>query len=162
MTGGARTRKPSPTVKSGADDPNPFITAVRTVRSESGGLLDLMVVRPADFAFVVVEAAAGDPDAIRVLAALETTVKRIAAAPRRSPMRCVACPQLLLKKTVFSFCIVEPSRANPTSSLVVAVCSRCATTPEQIQEKAVTALRQIWPDISSRPITVTHPSGGQA
>ncbi len=162
MTGDSRSRRALPTAKSGADDPNPFITAVRTIRAESGGLLDTMIVRPADLAFVVAEATAGDPDAIRVLAALETTVKRIAAAPRRSPMRCVACPRPLLKKTVYSFCIVEPSRANPTSGLAIAVCSRCATTPEEIREKAIVALRKVWPDLSSRPITVTHPSGGQA
>ncbi len=162
MTGGSRSRRAPPTAKNGADDPNPFITAVRTIRAESGGLLDLMVVRPADLAFVVAEATARDPDAVMVLAALDNAVQRISAAPRRSPMRCVACLRPLLARTHYSFCVVLPSRANPTSSLAIAVCSKCAVTPEEITAKAVTALRKVWPDLSSRPVQITHPDGGQA
>lgn len=121
-----------------------------------------MIVRPADLAFVVEEAAAGDPDAIRVLATVEDAVRRITAAPRRSPMHCASCPRPLLRKTAFAFAVVEASHENPTSGLAIAVCPRCATTPEQIRQKAITALRKVWPDLSLRPIAVTHPSGGHA
>jgi hypothetical protein len=162
MTRGSESRKPRPALDRSADGSSTLSEAVRTIRAESAGLLDLMVVRPADLAFVVAEATARDPDAVMVLAALDNAVQRISAAPRRSPMRCVACLRPLLARTHYSFCVVLPSRANPTSSLAIAVCSKCAVTPEEITAKGVLGLRQIWPDISSRPITVTHPTGGQA
>ena len=162
MTGGTGSQRRAPTAKGGADDPNPFVAAVHAIRAESGGMLDLIAVRPIDLAFVVAGAAAGDTDALRVLTVLDNAVRRISAAPRRSPARCASCARPLLSTTAYNLCVVEPSRKNPTSSLAVAVCPRCATTPQEITAKAAAALRAVWPDLSSRPIAVTHPTGGQA
>ncbi len=162
MTRRAGSGKASPSTKRVADGPNPFVAAVHNIRSESGGLLDLVVVRPVDLPYVIAEAVAGTPDAVMLMIALDDTVKRITTASYRAPMSCYSCPQPLLPETFYSFAVVLPSRESPTNGLVLAVCANCGTAIEDIRARAISALHKIWPDLSSRPITVTHPAGGQA
>ncbi len=162
MTKRAGSRRAPPSTRRGTAGPNPFIAAVRNIRSESGGLLDLLIVRPVDLPYVIAEAVAGTPDAVMLMIALDDTVKRITAASYRAPMSCCSCPQPLLPENFYSFAVVLTSCESPTNGLVLAVCASCGTAIEDIRSKAVSALHKIWPDLSSRPIEVTHPTGGRA
>lgn len=144
----------------GAARDGAFADAVHTIHAESGGLLDLLIVRAIDMPPIIAEATAGSPDAIMLVFALEDTMKRIEAAPRRSPMLCVSCPRPLLRKTLYSFAVVLPSRERPTNGLALAVCAKCAVTPQEIREKAIKGLSRVWPSL--RSVTITHSIGGQA
>lgn len=74
-------------------------------------------------------------------------------------MLCGSCPRPLLNNE-FSFVITRPACDDPINAVALAICRKCGTTREDIQQKAVIALRRIWPDL--RPITITNPAGGRA
>lgn len=160
MTGRAGLGKTPLGAKSGAEGGGTFGATVHNITAESGGLLDLLIVRPVDLPFVIAEATAGTPDAVMLLIALDAAVARITAASRRSPMLCTSCPRPLLRKTHYSFCIVLPSREDPTNGLALVVCSKCAVTVEEIKAKGVVGLRRIWPGLHQ--VDITHPTGGRA
>ena len=134
---------------------------VQRVSDEAAGVIQLDIIQHADLTELLAHAILGDPEAVRLANMASSVLRRIAAAPRRKPMLCGSCPRpLKLKGHRFSVVIALPGRDQPSNALSMAICHRCATSHEAVESKAVQALRRIWPDL--RPITVTHPTGGQA
>jgi len=132
---------------------------VEQITKEAGGLVDVMVVQLQDMPDILADAMAGSREALTLLNAINDTLTRIDAAPRRFPMLCVSCPRPL-RKGRFSFGLALPQCDDPTRMLAVAVCHRCSTDRDGIKDRSVAGLKRIWPDL--RPITVTHKSGGHA
>ena len=134
---------------------------VQRVSDESAGVLQLDIIQHADLPELLAHALLGDPEAVRLANMASDVLRGIAAAPRRKPMLCGSCPRpLKLKGYAFSLVFALPGRDQPSNVLSMAICHRCGTSHDAVQGKAVQALRRIWPDL--RPITVTHPAGGQA
>jgi hypothetical protein len=131
---------------------------IQELSTEAAGVLDLAIVRPIDVPALLISSLAGNADATRILQAISDAQKRIVTAPRRSPMLCASCPRPLLQND-YSFAVALPHCDAPVQALGMAVCLRCANEPELIAEKALSALRRVWPDL--RPFTITH-SGGHA
>ena len=130
------------------------------IQAEAGGLLELVVVTPDDGLGYISAALAGDLEAARILRAISAAGVKIDSAPRRKPALCACCPRPIRKASSFAFVLALPKNGNPANALSMAVCSRCAVEPAEIQAKAVMALRKLWPDI--RPVTITHQAGGRA
>ena len=128
-------------------------------QSEAGGIMELVVVRPADAVDILADVLAGDDQAIRLMRMLDQADTAIRSAPRRLPMLCASCPRPL-KRGRYAFGIALPASDNPTHGLALAVCTRCATDRGDVQAKATAALRRVFPDL--RPVTVTHAAGGRA
>ena len=75
-------------------------------------------------------------------------------------MLCGCCPRPFPKND-FSIVIAMPEVGSPTRGLSVGICKRCATEPEQIRDKAMVALRKIFPDAKPVYLGATH-EGGRA
>lgn len=137
-----------------------WVAGMEAVQEQAAGALEIEVIRPVDAVDILGAALTGDPNAARTMQMLVDTAKRIEAASHtRKPMLCGSCPRPLLDNK-FSFVLAYPARTDPINAVALAICRKCGTTREGIQQKAVTALRRIWPDL--RPITVTNPEGGRA
>lgn len=129
------------------------------LRVESGGAVDLFVVRPVDAPDVVARALAGDPLAQRVFEALASASRAMDAAPKRKPLLCATCPRPL-RGSAFAIGLVLPMRDNPQSGAAFGLCVKCATPVEALQANATKAMHKLWPDLE--PIEITHPAGGRA
>jgi hypothetical protein len=123
------------------------------------GILQLVVITPDDASALLIDAIAGDADAMRLFNAIGDTQAKVVSAPKRSPILCASCPTPLLHSR-YSLAVAFPSCDTPGLGLGMAVCAICATTPAAIAAKALFALRVIWPDL--RPIEIAHPEGGTA
>ena len=132
---------------------------MKAVQSEAGGLMSLHVIRPEDTHALLLRIIQGDPEAEQISGALWDTLKRIKGAPRHTPMLCASCPRPV-RRDNFAVVLATPEVANPERCLGLAICSRCATTPDAIRDKAVQALRRIWPD--ARPVTIHPTQAGRA
>lgn len=133
---------------------------IRAVHDQAAGLLELEVVRPAEMVGILGAAMAGDPRAGLVATMLAGTVKRISAASRtRKPALCGSCPRRLLDNR-YSFVIARPSCDGPMNAVVLAICQKCGTGHDEIQQQAVVALKRLWPGL--RPVAVTDKTGGHA
>ncbi len=137
-----------------------WVAGMEAVQQQAGGAIEIEVIRLVDAVDVLGAALAGDLDAMRRMRALVDTAKRIEAMSRtKRPMLCGSCPRPLWGSG-FSFVIARPACDDPVNAIALAICRKCATTRHGIQQKAVIALRRIWPDL--RPITITSPDGGRA
>ena len=135
-----------------------WMQGIRDVQAQSGGLMRLEIIRPYDAAVLMLEAAGGNVEARRTLMVVNDALDRIAAAPCRKPSLCGSCPRQV-RKIKFAIAIATPQRDDATRVLAVAICERCATEPEDIERKALDAIRRLWP--SARPVVAvpTHAAG---
>ena len=131
---------------------------VEAISAESGGIVELVVVRPADVPGLLGDVLLGDAQATGIFRMVFDTIKRVEAAPKRAPMLCVACPRALRKG--YAVCIAIPAKADPGQALALAVCPRCGGDLAAIKAKATEGLRKFWPDL--RSIEQTHTAGGRA
>lgn len=132
--------------------------SVRTMATESGGLLSLRVFRQDDMPDLVAHARAGDPEAFMLTEALLGALQAIKNAPQKSPMLCGCCPRTF-PKNEFSIVLALPEVESPMTGLSIGICKRCATEPDDIRDKAVIALRKLFPDLKPVDLAVVHTSG---
>jgi len=140
-----------------APDPG-WRDGIEAVQTEAGGLLSLDVVLPVDFADLFGCAAAGDRQAARLACAVIDTVARVNKTPRKSPALCGSCPRPV-RRSSFSVVIATPERNDPTRAIGLAICERCGITREEITDKAVIALKRIWPNSRAVTINADHLAG---
>ena len=132
---------------------------MQAVHDEAAGVLSVEVVQMPDLPRIRGAALAGNADAQRVLQVVRHALQGIVEAPRRKPMLCGHCPRPLAGGR-FSIVAAFPSRDDASRGLALAICDGCGGTRDQVMEKAVLALRRIWPD--GRQVAVTDPQGGRA
>ncbi len=132
--------------------------ALPAIAIQGGGALDIFVVRPIDAARLLGASLAGDADAARLMQVVSQTITNIESAPRRRPMLCGSCPRPLRRG--YAVVAALPAVTCPSQGLCFAICTHCGHTPVEIQEKAASTLRKVWPE--SRPFTVTHADPGNA
>jgi hypothetical protein len=130
------------------------------VPGEMVAVVDLVVVRPPDALGFIAAAARGDRHAARVMLALNDALHLVDAAPRRSPLLCATCPQVLRAGVRCSFVISLPEDERATHGLALAICRRCGTSRAEVRRKAIAALRTEM--LGLRVVEVTHPRGGRA
>ncbi len=109
-----------------------------TLPTKAGGVVHVDVFTPEAFTELLLAAMSGDKTAAAMARVVARTVGEIGTAPKRSPKLC----------------------ARPSRALGMAVCTKCATEPDAIVEKARLGLQKIWPSL--RKVSVTHPDGGRA
>ena len=110
---------------------------------ESGGMLDVVVVCPPDILALFEAALADDPKAVRLTHAVASLIERVEGA---EAVLCGSC-DANLADTAFSAVIAAPSRDDPARGIALGVCAECASEPDAILRKAVTALRHVFPGI---------------
>lgn len=130
---------------------------MQSVNDEAAGILRLEVFQPSDLPDLVLAALAGDAEAGGFARAINTALGNIARAPRRRPALCGSCPRPVRRNTAFTIVIAVPDRDEPSNAVTLAICSRCGVTHDDVRNRAVEALRRIWPD--GRLIQVAHPAG---
>ncbi len=134
-------------------------SALADLRSEAGGVVELVVLRPVDASAVLADAMAGDARAYGIITALRDVIALVERAPSHEPKVCVSCSQPLRCKG-FAVGLVMPTSENPGHVLGLGVCRRCARSRGDVTAKLMKAVRAVWPDV--RPVTVTHSMGGRA
>ena len=133
---------------------------MRAVHAEAAGCMTLDIICPADVPSLVAYGAMGDQQAKRLTIAVEQALNGIARAPRRRPMLCASCPRPVRPGSEFWVVIASPARDDAAQCLTLAICAGCAMEREHARQKALVALRRVWPD--ARPIEVTHQVGSHA
>jgi hypothetical protein len=132
---------------------------IRSVHTESGGLIRISIVGQADVPDLALAAVAGDTTAIGLLAAVSSSFERFHAAPSDGRFLCASCSGSI-EDGRFSFAFAMPAKASPQACLALAICAKCADAPETAEKKAITVLREVWPDLRSIPPAST--AGGHA
>ena len=133
--------------------------AARCVTTESGGVLNVDIVRPIDFLNLVTAALTGDAAAARLVRTAGDAVIGFGFMPPDQPALCACCPRPLLSGS-YSVAVVTPACDAPGQGLALGICTACATQPDDLLAKAWEGLTRIWPDL--RPVAVTHPAGSRA
>jgi hypothetical protein len=134
-------------------------SGIKTVHQHAAGLLEIIIVQPAEMLELLIGSLCGDPRATAIARAASAAVGGImSAATSSDPKLCLTCPREL-RDTNCTVVLAVPHRADPTTAMGSAICPRCAATDDLIG-KASVALRGIWPSL--RPVSVTHPDGGRA
>ena len=132
---------------------------MEAIHREAAGLMHLDVVMREDMPAMVAAAARGNPEAAELFQRVNTALLDILNAPVVAPKLCAVCPRPLAGGR-YSLALAIPACDAPSNALALAVCHDCAGAREDVREKAIEALRHLWPD--ARPVTITHPDGGRA
>lgn len=119
--------------------------AVRRISADAGGALELYIVLDQDRAQLALQAAEGEDVAVQLHEGVEDMRRSVAAAPRRLPIRCVGCTRLL-KKSAYAVVVAAPAGPVIANGVVLAFCTRCATTTAQVRVRAVLVLQRLWPN----------------
>jgi hypothetical protein len=137
-----------------------WVDGVEAVTREAAGAVEIAVIMQSELLGLLNEARRGNPSAEKLLNLTAQTLARIEIAPRGAPMLCACCPRPVRPGGRFNIAVAIPARDDPRGALSLAVCGRCASTPQEVSDKALEGLRRIWPDL--RTLAVTHPQGGRA
>ena len=129
------------------------------LRAEAGGVVELVVLRPADAAAVLADAMAGDARAYGIVVALRDVIALVEHAPRHERKTCVSC-SMPLRREGFAVGLIMPTTKNPSHVLGLGCCRRCARSRSDVTDKLMKAVRAAWPDV--RPVIATHTVGSRA
>lgn len=141
-------------------DRETWAAGMAAVHREAAGLMEIRIVMLPDVAALTVEAHCGSVEAYGVLQGVSHALSQIQGAPRNRPALCGCCSRSL-RKARFNFVVAQPAnQPTPAHRLAMAICGRCGTDRETVRAAGVRALREVWPD--SRPVNVTHQTGGRA
>jgi hypothetical protein len=133
---------------------------LKTVTRESGGVVQIYVLEPEDQADLMIAAVLGDKMAAVLESGLQSLIQNaVRAADTSTPMLCASCPETIADLD-FNVVLAIPDCDKPTRSMGMAVCRNCATTKSVAGQKAIQALRCVWPN--SRQFVPTHATGGRA
>ena len=133
--------------------------AARRVTAESGGVLNVDIVRPIDFLNLVTAALTGDVAAARLVTTAGDAVAAFASMPRRQPALCACCPAPLVPGR-YAVAVVTAASDTASQGITMGICAACAIEPDDLLAKAREGLARLWPDL--RPVAVTHPAGSRA
>jgi hypothetical protein len=126
---------------------------IHAVHTESGGLMRMFLIGPADQDAILSAAMDGDRIAWHLLRLVSQSLFQIADAPRRKPALCLCCPQPIRQtKAAAVFCFVLPDVTSPEHGIGSAVCEKCARHADLLV-RATTAFRRLWPDLRTVDIS---------
>ena len=124
---------------------------MRDVQDDAAGVMNVFIARPAELGELL--ARSGVSDRARNLAALVMrTVLDVYEAPAADPVQCMACCRPLRKPDAFSVVLAIPHRDSPRKCVSSAMCPDCGTSMDEIRDKAIEALRNIWPELRRLPM----------
>jgi hypothetical protein len=124
-----------------------WAAGIMDLHAESGGLMRLHIMPPQDALPLLASALMGDAEARRLVQALADALRQIQTAPCRLQGGAVIC-------------VAFADRSAPGCGLAFALCGHCTRDAAAVPEKALAALKTLWPD--GRLVEVTHPNGGTA
>jgi len=133
--------------------------AVARLRTDSGGTFELIIIRPGDLRRLCVDAALGSEDAARLATMALRAVENVVSAPRKKPALCGCCPRAVRKRNRYAIGLALPWTDGPAHGIAFVLCEKCAADSDLLA-RGIAAMKRIWPD--ARPVTLTHPAGGQA
>jgi hypothetical protein len=137
-----------------------FPEGVDQLNRESGGLLQLEIIRQQDHAVIAAAAVRGDPVAFSRLTAILQSGDVIRRMARTDGAVCLTCPGIV-RNPESALALLVPATARATVAICSALCEQCSTgTAGDIIERASIAYRAAWPGL--RCVSVTHPEGGRA
>ena len=134
--------------------------ALTAIDAEANGVMDVRIARPEDWPDLLLAGLFGDPDAARLSAAVVDSLARIKAAPKWAPTLCATCPKPLRGR--FAVAVAYPDKDNPSAAIAFGICRRCGTELPELRERAIQALRSIWPQSRPLPSEHYHREGGRA
>ncbi len=130
---------------------------MRDVQDDAAGVMDLFIARPADLRELLSRSAISER--ARSLSALVMrTVLDVYEAPAADPVQGMACCCPLRQPDAFSVVLAIPHRTSPRKCVASAMCPDCGTGMDEIRDKAIEALRNVWPELRRLP-TPTIPAG---
>ncbi len=135
-----------------------WAAGIMDLHAESGGLMRLHIMPPQDALPLRASALMGDAEARRLVQALADALRQIQTAPPNAPIECGCCGCPLQGGAVI--CVAFADRSAPGCGLAFALCGHCTRDAAAVPEKALAALKTLWPD--GRLVEVTHPNGGTA
>jgi hypothetical protein len=125
---------------------------MKSVHVEAGGTMSLDLIEFSDLRPLLAGTNLGSERCANLLQLTIAALQRIDRAPSRKPMLCATCPAPVRLGGAFWIAIAMPLRDDPSSALTLAICAECASSREAAHDRAMIALRRIWPD--ARPITL--------
>jgi hypothetical protein len=138
-----------------------WAAGMRTVTTESAGLLEIRVIDSKQGAALFGAAKAGDGKARGLFGAVSEAANQIRSAPRNRPALCLCCPTAVRTITPSTvFVVASPANAGRTRAVGAVYCAECATDRDTLMTRTAAAFRQIWPEL--RPVEITHQTGGHA
>lgn len=127
---------------------------------ESGGLLRVEIIRPADIQLIFRAAISGYSPAFFRLSAIFESSEKIRKMARKKPAVCLTCPRSVGDPNA-SLALLVPANDAATVAICSALCEKCSKyEPEIITRLAAAAYQAAWPGL--RCVEVTHPEGGTA
>ena len=130
---------------------------MRDVQDDAAGLLDLFIARPVDLIELMARSASSER-ARNLSALVMRTVLDVYSAPAADPVQCMACCRPLREPDAFSVVLAIPHRDSPRKCVSSAMCPDCGTGMDEIRDRAIEALRNIWPELRRLPMP-TVPAG---
>ncbi len=133
---------------------------IQDVSREAAGAVGVVILMQSELPALLANALLGDPESIRLLQLTAQLLTRIEAAPKREGMLCACCPRPIKRRGGFNIGLAIPARDDAQSALAIAICTRCASGPDDVLARSIASFRKVWPDL--RAATITHPAGGRA
>jgi hypothetical protein len=131
---------------------------IMKVHAEAAGLMQLFIIWPNEMLPLLASAMAGNAVAASLVNPMLDTIKRVQTAAPDAPAECGSCGHPLEVGAVI--CVALTHRPDPTKGVAFALCRNCTDTVDEVQARAIEAIRYLWP--GGRLIEVTHPSGSAA
>jgi hypothetical protein len=126
------------------------------IARESGGMMEVRIIRPVDARGMFTAAAAGDRDAARLSRALVALLK---GANGAAGMQCSVC-DVELAGTRFTAVFALPACDDPSKLIAAGLCTACTSDPEARMRRAVQGLRRLFPAL--RCVEMQGHSAGRA
>ena len=133
---------------------------IMDVENEAAGVMEIVVILPLELPLLLIEADFGGVEARRLARLALKAILTVHEAPSSRPILCVSCQRPMRRAHAFSVVLAVPRRPDPARCVQAVMCASCGTEVEQIEAKAIEAMRSLWPD--ARPIEITPNRVGHA
>lgn len=123
-----------------------FADAVDRLQEESvAGSASVVAVQKVDLPIWFARSYQRDPEAMRVIRAVDHALERIALSSADQPVKCAGCETGLMDAADFSLVVIMPDTEAGTQLMALGVCDVCGPTSAAILARGVGVMRQIWP-----------------
>jgi len=140
--------------------------SMQELHAEAAGVLRVQMIVPADMPGLLLAALAGDARASDYLRLLDRFWRRAGERlDAADAVLCTTCDRVLTEATCGLVSAVTAERDDPTTALVLGVCTTCCAAhgddPAAAGEAVVAVLRRgVWPEL--RPIALAADQAGRA
>jgi hypothetical protein len=137
-----------------------WAAGIGEVAQESGGMMDIRIVRRSDTPGLAIAALEGSREARRLVTAVTTLTNRVRSSGIGADAALCGCCDRHLARVPYAVVVAMLYRDDPSTSIVLGICAHCGPDLASIQKKAVVAFRRIFPD--ARDVVMQGHEGGRA